>query len=395
MGANERRIAGLVLCLLAMGIIMTACRGQNGTPTTGGSPTRAEQAAIVSLADIFKDERFDKPVGLETRKGYEDVVYIVEQPGRVLSKNLKKPDEPAAVVLDIRNRVYDEGNEQGLLGLAFHPNRPNEAYVNYTTKSHTIIARYKADPQNQERLEPTGEQVVLTFEQPYANHNGGQLAFGLDGYLYVATGDGGSAGDPNNNGQNLDSLLGKILRIDVNASAEGLAYSIPPDNPFVESGAPEIYAYGLRNPWRFSFEGETGRLWAADVGQERFEEINIIKKGGNYGWRVREGLECYKPDSGCQRDGLIDPIYVYDHEAGISVTGGYVYRGNELPRELVGAYLYADYGTGTMWALSTGDEGRMVNRTLLETGENITSFGRDSNGELYVCTQGGKILKII
>ncbi|MFC5470207.1 PQQ-dependent sugar dehydrogenase [Cohnella suwonensis] len=394
MGANGRRRAGLVLSMAAIGLSLISCRGENETPAPEQSPARAEKTATVTLANVFEGESFERPVGLETRKGYEDVVYVVEQPGRVLAKNLKRPTEPATVALDIRDRVNDEGNEQGLLGLAFHPDRPNEAYANYTTKTHTVIARYVADPANPERLEPAGERVILTFEQPYENHNGGQLAFGPDGYLYIATGDGGSAGDPRNNGQNLDSLLGKILRIDVDAATGGLPYAIPPDNPFVGNGAPEIYAYGLRNPWRFSFDGETGRLWAADVGQERFEEINVIEKGGNYGWRVREGYECYKPASGCAREGLIDPVYDYDHEMGISVTGGYAYRGDELPSELVGSYFYADYGTGTMWALSIGEDGRVSNRTLMETGENVTSFGQDADGELYVCTQDGRILKL-
>lgn len=372
-------------------LVLSGCWGEKEPSVTQPATSSEGAGGGLQLENIFGTESFDKPVGLKHREGDPELVYIVEQPGRIVSKNLKRTQDEPQVVLDITDRVYDVEGEQGLLGLAFHPKHPNQAYVNYTTETHTVIARFDADPANQGLLDPASERILLTFEQPFANHNGGQLAFGPDGYLYVATGDGGSGGDPHNNGQNLDSLLGKILRIDVDREEDGLAYAIPSDNPFIGRGEPEIYAYGLRNPWRFSFDEKTGKLWAADVGQNSFEEINTIEKGGNYGWRIQEGTECFNPQSGCETSGLEQPVFTYGREQGVSVTGGYVYRGEKLP-DLQGWYVYADYGSGTVWALRQGSEGKVENRTLLESGENITSFGVDSSGEIYVCTQEGQIL---
>ena len=356
---------------LFMMVILTACfwskDSEPSSVTTSG----------ISLSNIFEPLTFERPVGLEHRVGKPDLLYIVEQPGRIMSVNINKPKEKPSLILDITDRVNDSGNEQGLLGLAFHPKYPTQAYVNYTTETHTIIARYDADSTNPAILDPKSEQVLLTFKQPYPNHNGGQLAFGPDGYLYIATGDGGSSGDPQNNSQNLQSLLGKILRIDVDKQANGLLYAIPADNPFINKGAKEIYAYGLRNPWRFSFDTVTGKLWAADVGQNKFEEIDIVEKGKNYGWRIQEGFECYEPKVGCNKTGLEQPLFIYGRDQGISVTGGYVYRGLKLP-ELKGWYVYADYGTGYIWALSPSSDGTVTNKTLLKTGLHITSFGTDT-----------------
>lgn len=377
-----------VLLLLSL----TACWGSKKVPTS--TPVTTETTAGLSLENIFGTQKFDKPVGLERRKGFSDLVYIIEQPGRIISMDLKRPMDKPSAVIDITDRVFDEGGEQGLLGLAFHPNNPSQAYVNYTTESHTVIARYDADPDQPERLDPSSEQILLTFEQPYSNHNGGQLAFGPDGYLYIATGDGGSGGDPHNNGQNLDRFLGKILRIDVDHKTADRAYAIPSDNPFVSNGLPEIYAYGLRNPWRFSFDRDTGKLWAADVGQDRLEEINIVEKGKNYGWRIQEGIECFEPKDGCDRAGLEQPLFTYGRDLGVSITGGYVYRGKSMP-ELAGWYIYADYGTGTLWALRQREDGTIDNQTLLQSGTNVTSFGRDTDEELYLCTQEGQVLKLV
>ncbi|RED64729.1 PQQ-dependent sugar dehydrogenase [Cohnella lupini] len=389
-----RKIGGVLAGLLLL-LGLTACWGSNEPAATdGGSKETADEIEGITFENPFGTESFDNPVGLEHRAGYEDLLYIIEQPGRIISKNLARSSDEPEVILDITDRVYDEGGEQGLLGLAFHPNDSDRAYVNYTTETHTIIARYDTLSDDPERLDPGSEHVLLSFEQPFPNHNGGQLAFGPDGFLYIATGDGGGGGDPRNNSQNLESLLGKILRIDVDRQTEGKGYSIPEDNPFIEKGRPEIYAYGMRNPWRFSFDPEDGKLWAADVGQNRYEEINLIEKGGNYGWRIQEGTECYKPSSGCDSSGLEQPIFTYGRDQGVSITGGYVYRGKALP-ELAGWYVYADYGMGTLWALRQREDGTIENRTLLQPEENITSFGRDAEGELYVCTQGGQIFRII
>jgi glucose/arabinose dehydrogenase len=385
----NRMITVITGLLIIIGI--TACSGSKETDVEVGET--ADNAAKVSLHLIFGELTVEKPVGLEHRDDQPDLLYVIEQPGRIVSMNVKKPADKPRTILDITDRVHGEGPEQGLLGLAFHPDRSTEAYVNYTTETHTVIARYVADSTERGVLDPDSEQVLLTFEQPYANHNGGQLAFGPDGYLYIATGDGGNGGDPHNNGQNLESLLGKILRIDVDKQQGNRAYAIPSDNPFRNGGAPEIYAYGLRNPWRFSFDPDTGQLWAADVGQNSYEEINIVQKGKNYGWSIQEGTECFKPKNGCDKTGLEQPIFTYGREQGVSITGGFVYRGRQLP-ELKGQYVYGDYGSGTIWALSRSDSGTARNQILIESKLNITSFGVDVGGEMYVCDQGGKIFQL-
>ncbi len=230
------------------------------------------------------------------------------------------------------------------------------------------------------------ERVILQFDQPFENHNGGHLAFGPDGYLYVGTGDGGSGGDPQGNGQNLGSLLGKILRIDV----EGSPYSVPQDNPQLAGSRPEIWAYGLRNPWRFSFDRVTGRLFAADVGQNSLEEVNIIQRGGNYGWNRTEGSQCYPPGTAsCDTTGLILPIAEYGRDEGSSVTGGYIYRGDNHSSPFWGTYIFGDFGTGTIWYLAEDQPGRWVRREFLRGAGNISSFGEDEAGELYVVDHGG------
>jgi len=306
----------------------------------------------------------------------------------------------AGTFLDIRDRVNDDGDEEGLLGLAFHPQFKSNGYfyVDYTASGpdRTVIARYQVDPANANRADKNSQLVLLEISQPYSNHNGGQIVFGPDGYLYIAMGDGGSGGDPHNNGQNPQALLGKILRIDVNSPSAGRNYGIPADNPFVNNASgykEEIYAYGLRNPWRFSFDSTTGWLWAADVGQNRIEEIDIIEKGKNYGWRIMEGTECYNPGRGCDTRGLVQPIWEYSHETGQSITGGFVYRGSSVP-ELVGQYIYADYVSGRIWALRYDGHGRAINTELVDTPFLISSFGVDRNNELYLCTFNKRIYRL-
>jgi glucose/arabinose dehydrogenase len=307
---------------------------------------------------------------------------------------------PKKTFLDIRNKVEDSGNEEGLLGVAFHPQYKTNGYfyVNYTANNpdRTVISRFKVSTTNPDIADPTSEVVLLTFNQPYSNHNGGQVLFGPDEYLYIGVGDGGSGGDPQGHGQNLKTLLGTILRIDVNKQEGGKKYAIPADNPFTgnKSGyKEEIYAYGLRNPWRLSFDPVTKKLWTGDVGQNAYEEIDIIEKGGNYGWNIMEGKHCFEPRRNCNQQGLKLPVWEYPRSEGVSITGGFVYRGPSLP-ELKGKYIYADYGSGRIWALDATNPANPVNTTLTESNLNISAFGVDARNELYSCAFDGKIYKI-
>ena len=351
------------------------------------------------IDNAFPGIDFSRPVDIQNAGDGSDRLFVVEQAGRIhVFPNDAAVDETTEF-LDIRDRVSDGGNEEGLLGLAFHPDYANNGYfyVNYSASGprRNVIARYSVSASDPNRADRESETVLLTFEQPYSNHNGGQLAFGPDGYLYIATGDGGSGGDPQNNAQNRTNLLGKILRIDVDNSSGSSAYAIPGDNPFAgnaEGYAEEIWAYGLRNPWRFSFDPVTGRLWTGDVGQNRFEEVDIIEKGKNYGWRIMEGFSCYNPASGCDQNGLTKPIVEYGRNQGASITGGHVYRGSGVP-ELQGQYIYADFVTGRIWGLTYNGPGDIENTLLLASNENVSSFGVDEAGELYICSFGGGIFR--
>ncbi|MBA2427570.1 MAG: PQQ-dependent sugar dehydrogenase [Actinobacteria bacterium] len=325
-------------------------------------------------------------------------LFVVEQGGniRVFAGGRLAP-EP---FLDISD-LTEPGGEQGLLGLAFHPrfDANGRFFVNYTdTAGDTVVAEYRADP-GAGVADPGSATTLLQIDQPFPNHNGGHLAFGPDGYLYVATGDGGSGGDPFNNGQSLDTLLGKLLRIDVDAAGGGLAYGIPPDNPFIDrDGArPEIWASGLRNPWRFSFDREAGDLWIGDVGQEELEEVNRVpaaKAGLDFGWDDLEGSDCYEPASGCDRNGVVLPVAQYTHDEGCSVTGGFVYRGSQYP-ELGGGYFFADYCSGSVYGIVAGSAGLTDPAPLLQSESSVSSWGEDDEGELYlVDIAGGRVLQL-
>jgi len=304
--------------------------------------------------------------------------------------------------LDISGKISN-GGEQGLLGLAFHPQYATNGrfVVYYTNTSGDIrIASYKVTA-NPEVADPASEQILLAVPHPsFSNHNGGMVVFGPDGRLYAGIGDGGSGGDPNGNGQNRNTLLGKLVRLDVNAAGQA---SVPSDNPFVgQSGMrPEIWSYGLRNPWRFSFNGLTGDLYIGDVGQNSREEINVstdqtdFGRGLNFGWKIMEGTACFSPSSGCNKTGLTQPVIDYGHNDGCSVTGGYVYRGSLAPA-LRGHYLYADYCSG--WVRSFLLAGRQVTQPLdwstLRPNGQITSFGEDAGGELYIIVSSGRVFRI-
>jgi glucose/arabinose dehydrogenase len=358
--------------------------------------TSAGKAQYV-LREAYPSLSFDNLTELVSVEDGRNRMYTVSQNGVIYwFPATAETATQSQVFLDIQDRVVS-GGEMGLLGLAFHPDFQNNGffYVNYTAGSplETRISRFSLSATDPERADPASEQILLTYLQPFENHNGGKIAFGPDGFLYISSGDGGSGGDPLNNGQNRETLLGKILRIDVNAASNNRPYAIPPDNPFrgnAQGYREEIYAYGLRNPWKFSFDLATGRLWAADVGQNNKEEINIIENGGNYGWRVMEGTSCYNPSQNCNTTGLILPVYEYSQSQGLgrSITGGYVYRGSSLP-DLQGKYLYGDYVSGNIWALTLNEDGTAAQNTLLlNAGFLVSGFSQDQNQELLVLSHG-------
>lgn len=321
-------------------------------------------------------------------------VFIIEQRGKIrLVMDGKLQEKP---LLDIRDRVAF-GGECGLLGMAFHPDfaRNGRFFVNYTSTKgeslHTRISEFHVDAKATQASADT-ERIILKFKQPWANHNGGQILFGPDGKLYIGTGDGGLAGDPLNSGQRLDTLLGKILRVDVDGKQP---YAIPPDNPFVNlrDARPEIWCYGMRNPWRFCFDPVTKLLYCADVGQDKWEELDIIEKGGNYGWNIMEGNHDYR--TGRPKTGLIPPIKEYGHDLGLSITGGHVYRGKRYPA-LAGYYIYGDYDSGRIWGLRYEGNRVTADAELLKTNIKISSFGEDVDGELYICNHyAGEVLRLI
>ncbi|MHC4924355.1 MAG: PQQ-dependent sugar dehydrogenase [Planctomycetota bacterium] len=363
----------------------------------------ASESPIV-LVDVFPDEMFERPVFAKQAPDGTNRMFVGEQAGLVYI--LPLPVKPGAsaqrsVFLDISEKVSRMGNEEGLLGLAFHPDfaKNGRFYLHYSARyrkrgeRRNVLASFQVDEKNPQRAVPTSEVEILSVPQPYSNHNGGWIDFRADGMLYVALGDGGSANDPKKHGQNLGTLLGAILRIDVDRKQGGRNYAIPPDNPFVkrEGARGEIWAYGLRNPWRCTFDPVTKTMWTGDVGQNKWEEIDIIRKGGNYGWNLREGRADFRKRKRRNNDPLIEPVAVYGREKGISVIGGHVYRGKRIPA-LVGKYLYADYSTGRIWAI---DAAKPKNpEMVLHSRESIASFGRDRAGEIYVCTFGGQILRV-
>jgi glucose/arabinose dehydrogenase len=356
-------------------------------------------------------------------------LFIVSEYGQLLIIPTDQKAEEAKTFLDIEAKVdyEDKENEEGLLGLAFHPKykENGQFFIHYTAKQppHTaVISRMRVSKNDPNQADPASEEVLLTYKHPFWNHKGGNLMFGPDGYLYIVFGDGGSANDPHNNGQNLNTLLGKVLRIDVNNKTDGKAYAIPKDNPFVgKSGAqPEIFAYGVRNFWGISWDPATGLIYAADVGQNLWEEINILEKGGNYGWSIRESFHKFDksepkvttktgpgrtPDLQNKRDAggegnFVDPIWEYHHDTdGKSITGGLVYRGNRLP-ELVGYYIYADYVTGNIWGLKYDEKAKKVvaNRPIAKPILDNKPFnvpcmciGADEAGEIYLGDSFGQL----
>ncbi len=350
------------------------------TPEDTPTPRPTPSVSLEPVADGFV-----QPVALA--HAFDERLFVAEQPGVIsIVRDGVRLETP---FLDITDRVGSEDNEQGLLGLAFHPDYADNGrfYVNYTnTEGNTVVSGFQVS-ENPDLADPASESILLTVEQPHANHNGGNILFGPDGYLYIGMGDGGDAGDPMNNGQNPGTLLGALLRIDVDGAGTDANYAIPPDNPYVEHSdwLPEIWAIGLRNPWRFSFDRLTGDLYIADVGQYEFEEVNFTpagqSRGLNYGWAIMEGNHCYD-EVECDRAGLELPVTEYDHSQGCSITGGYVYRGATFPA-LYGKYFFADYCEGTIWSLVFKEEEWSLTLAL-DSDLLISSFGEDAQGELYL-----------
>ena len=382
-------------------LLLTSCR-QNTESTTASiqtEPPAADAPLNFRLEPV--SENLTAPIGLTHAGDGSGRLFILEQPGRIrIIKEKQVVEQP---FLDLTSRVIpigDSYSEMGLLGLAFHPDYINNGrfFVYYSAPADkkgahhkSVLAEYRVSPDNPDQA-GMAEKKLLEVDQPESNHNGGHLAFGPDGFLYIGLGDGGGAGDKHGLiGHGLDSttLLGSILRIDVN---QGNPYSVPPDNPFVgKDGADEIYAYGLRNPWRFSFDRETGQLYCGDVGQNEYEEVSIIEKGKNYGWRAMEGFHVFDEELAESFGDFAEPIMEYPHALGNSITGGYVYRGQQYPA-LQGRYVFADWSGKVFYLQQNGDEWQrnditFAGRDSTDIGMRVNSFGEDENGEIYLCVQ--------
>jgi len=369
-------------------------------PTNTRDPTPAKATPTFAIERTFPNISLHRMVHLTYPDDSTDRLFLTLQPGRIMVFGNRNEPKPPKTFLDIRKRVSDQGNEEGLLSLAFHPQyRSNGYFYTYYSASsprRSVLSRFSVSPDDLDRADPNSESIVLEITQPYSNHNGGQIVFGPDGYLYLGLGDGGKGGDPHGNGQNTSTLLGSIIRIAVKNESLGAGYSIPADNPFVGRGVDfreEIWAYGLRNPWRFTFDAQTDKMWAADVGQRRHEEVDIITAGKNYGWNRMEGSECFRSRA-CSTKDLEPPIAEYGRSDGCSITGGYVYRGSRLPT-LHGAYIYGDFCSGKIWALWLQNDHVIENRLLIDSDLTISSFGEDRNHELYILSFTGGIYRLV
>jgi len=349
----------------------------------------------VQTQQVFAGVNLSLPTSLVQAPNDASRWFAIEKAGRIIVFNNDTVNSSGSTFLDIRPRVDSVPNEAGLLGIAFHPDfaTNGEVFVSYTapTPLTSTISRFRSFDGNQ-TLDPTSEEIILTVIQEAGNHNGGDIAFGRapTNYLFAGFGDGGGGGDPNGNGQNTTTLLGSIIRIDVNIA---VGYNIPPLNPFAGnaqclqgSGAaecPEIFAWGFRNPWRFSFDSLTGELWTGDVGQGDWEEVDRVQIGQNYGWNTREGAHCYPPGTSCDSTGLTDPITEYDHTLGTSITGGFVYRGTAIP-DLIGQYVFGDFGSGRIWAVPATSDIGTEPLLIANTTHSIAAFGEGVDGELYL-----------
>ncbi|HEY6569990.1 MAG TPA: PQQ-dependent sugar dehydrogenase [Candidatus Limnocylindrales bacterium] len=389
--------AGAVLAsTLLAGLLPARAAALSATPLTDGAGAlSAPSGSTIDLTPVASG--LANPVLFTSAHDGTGRMFIVEQTGaiRVFDNGSVLPGN----LLNLAGSI-SHGDEQGLLGLAFHPNFENNRkfYVNYTNRGgDTLVREYKTSTSNPNRVQSGSGRTILKVHQPYSNHNGGNLAFGPGGYLYIGLGDGGDAGDPGRRAQDKNSLLGKMLRIDVDSRSGNKAYGIPKSNPYVgEKGKNEIFQRGLRNPWRYSFDRSNGNLWIGDVGQGGYEEIDRTTSGNgtNWGWRVMEGYKCYSPSSGCNKDGKKKPVAVYSHANGrCAVTGGYVYRGSNIPA-LRGWYVFGDYCSGEIWAVSSTASDHKSKILLRDSNASISSFGENAGGELFVVGRGGTIYRI-
>jgi glucose/arabinose dehydrogenase len=398
-------LAGLAAVALTAGPVppVTAAPAPAAVEPAVPTPVAADpSASSVKLSVVASG--LSSPVFVTSPDDGTNRLFIVQKTGKV--KIVQDGGLLPGTFLTVAGKISG-GGERGLLGLAFHPSfkTNRKFYVDYTdTRGNTVIREYKASATNPNIVESGSGRTILRIAQPYANHNGGMLAFGPDGYLYIGTGDGGSAGDPGNRAQSLNSLLGKILRINVNGKSGTKQYKIPASNPYVgRAGLDEIWERGLRNPWRFSFDSLNGNLWIGDVGQNRYEEVDraIHSSTGtgrayNWGWRLMEGFHCYRPSSGCTTSGLRRPLLEYPHTGGrCAVTGGYVYRGTAIPA-LYGWYVYGDYCSGEVFTIRNAARSKPTPVRLFGSGSGrlISSFGEDAAGELYVVDLRGTVYRI-
>jgi len=389
--------AALVLALAGTAACGPGPTSSPGSPTGPSSPAASSsfEPAVVTVRAEPLVTIDGRPLAFAALP--DGRLVVASQDGRAWVLDPGDPGSAGrAPLVDLRDRVLS-GGERGLLGIAVHPRFPDDRrfFVHYTDlDGGTVVSSLEANAEGS-ALDPASERRILEVEQPYANHNGGAVAFGPDGYLYVSLGDGGSGGDPHGNGQSLDTLLGKILRLDVDV-AGGDAYAIPTGNPWAGGGGrPEIWHTGLRNPWRLSFDRETGDLWIGDVGQGALEEVDVARSaegGRNFGWNVMEGRHCFRSD-GCDRTGLVEPVAEYDHSVGCTVIGGFVYRGAEYPL-LRGGYLFADYCSGRIWAITAAGDGFREPVEVGRAGAGLAAFGEDAAGELYLANLDGTISRI-
>ena len=370
-------------------------------------PSPLPKPVNLTVEAAFLNLPFTQLTNLAQPDDGSDRLFVSEQHGRVLTFPAQSEVTDYGIYLNISDQVSQGNNEEGLLGLAFDPAFDSNGYffLYYSASNprRSVLSRFTASGDNSEIADELSELIVLEVPQPAGNHNGGQLAFGPDGMLYLGLGDGGRAGDPVGNGQDLSTLLGAILRLDVSGATLEDPYRVPADNPFAgEAGITgargEIWAYGFRNPWRFSFDKdngnpESGGLWVGDVGQNSWEEVDLVERGGNYGWNVMEGAHCFPPGSGCDESGFELPVAEYSGREGCSVIGGYVYQGDELPF-LEGTYLYADFCSGDIWGLHLDGRDVLEQELLIETGLNITSFGEDQANNLYVLDRNDGIYRL-